>query len=74
MTFAEAMRAVQDGAAVRRDGWGQRRAIRVMPRPWSPEGSALLLFDLAGTGTVPPFPYVMTGADVGADDWREIPE
>lgn len=69
MTFAEAMAALARGDAVRRDAWGPRRAIRVMPRPWWPEDDALLLFDRTGRGDVPPFPYLMTGDDVRADDW-----
>lgn len=74
MTFPEAMAAVLAGAAVRRDEWGKRRAVKLMVEPWNGETERLLLFDLSGKGDVPPFPYSMTGADVRGDDWQLIEE
>lgn len=74
MTFPEAISAVIAGASVRRSAWSPRRAIRLMPVPWSGEEEALLLFDVANKGDVQPYPYHPKGDDMRAVDWIEIKE
>lgn len=74
MNFRDAMAAVTRGAAVRRDAWGRRRAVQILPLPWWPDDEALLLFDWTGAGDVQPFPYTMKGDDIRAEDWSIINE
>jgi hypothetical protein len=71
MTFPDAMSAVIAGAAVRRMAWGERRAVRLAPAPWSGVED-LLMTDRMNRGDVPSYPYHPAGADVRGLDWQII--
>lgn len=69
MTFPEVFPAILTGTRVRRDAWGARRAVCILPTPWGGNGEIFAMVDLANKGDVPPYPFSPKGDDLRADDW-----